>query len=251
MSCAQFINEKGFISSKANLELIKYGTLSCIPSVIKGDTKITSINISQITDTIQYCIDRLTMMMIAEKHKMLSITTSSHITFCHSILYILDAYILSYLNYQIYVKKNSKYMKDINKIFSVLLFIGRKFQTKNYKFVRGYFLFRYINHGIPAELEQKISKYIKYAKSSKQHYINRYNAIKKVDNFKDFNKKLAETDILATKLCDKIRNSNEFKAFTKTHPVKEFEFNVYKFIKKHNLDTPTLRIRLKQIENSL
>lgn len=245
MSCQPYFNKKGMINMKALSTMQIYKSYYFVYCVLKNKVNMSSFNIIKkyVLDN-QYALERIKVLMSG--NGLFSIKMKNSYVVYNSVIYKKLAYLLAYIIYNI-----TKY--NIKKPFSEVRYIGRKLQTKNKCDIRGYFINRYINHDISSTLKSKISKHMKQIKvnniSYKKEYETKYNLIQKIDKFKEFDIKYNNMIKKADKLISTIYNSNNFKQFIKSHPIKPFTFDPYKYIKGTSFDTVSFKKKIKEIES--
>ncbi len=100
------------------------------------------------------------------------------------------------------------------------------------KEIRGYYLQRYLLKSLPPKIKSKMMKYIEESNfdldfvSYKVKLERLYKALKKVDNFKDFDEKFAQIKIRANITEKEIVSSNKFKAFRRSVKPKLLKFSI-------------------------
>jgi hypothetical protein len=102
--------------------------------------------------------------------------------------------------------------------------------------IRGYYLQRYLLKSLPPKIKTKMMNYVSNSNfdldivSYKTKLERLYTALKKVDNFSDFNTKYKCIIVTAPSIIDEIKASKKYKTFVKSHQPKPFKFD-YKELK--------------------
>lgn len=240
--CKAQTDEKGLLSKLppiASAISPQHYSLVC---VLNGAKPICSYT----TNTYHYCpnklIDNVKLQILASHMnvKTILVAKESSDSFAY-ICYIdpkykdnaqLCAYITNMIAKEPSPERQSK-MLSFNQAYNYILGIIYGYSEAE---IRGYYLQRYLLKSLPPKIKRKMMKYVEDSNfdldivSYKTKLERLHTALKKVDNFSDFDTKYKRIVGTAQSVIDDIKASRKYKTFVKSHQPKPFKFD-YKELK--------------------
>lgn len=166
------------------------------------------------------------------------------------------AYLLAYLEKMLREAPEKERTKLISFNSSYNYLMGELYGYKDEE-IQGFYLQRYLLKYIPPKIKSKMMKYVTDSDfewdfiSFKTKITKLYDALKKVDGFKDFETKILEIKSNRQLMAQNILNSKKFQSFKRTHKPERFKFDISELKDTFPDDYTKLAPKLNRFKKSL
>lgn len=236
--CKASTNEKGLLSKLpplADAISVVHYSLICL---LNGNKPVSQYS----TNSYFYCptrlISNIKIQILADVMKVKTIlikkdkhNVSQYVCYLDP-QYEESAYMCAYLNKIVYYDASPKEQKKMISFQQPYNYLFGKLYGYSDKEIRGYYLQRYLLKSVPPAIKAKMMKHVSESNfdldivSYKTKLERLYTALKKVDNFQDFDSKFRIIANRAQRLADDISANPKYKAFKRTTKPKPFKFNI-------------------------
>lgn len=260
--CKAVINERGLLSvlpSLAQTVTPQHYPLLCVMNDVKPISFFT-------TNSYLYCPNRLInnirIQIMADKMQVKTILikkdkqdVSSFICYTNT-GYVERAYLCAYFSQQLMDATPEEQQKLISFNSPYNYILGELYGYTQEE-IRGYYLNKYILKSLPPKIKSKMMKYISESNfdldfvSYKTKVQRLYNALKKVDNFADFNSKYTGIKTRATQFTEDAIKTNKYKAFRKRVKPQKFKFDLAELKSTFPDEYKKLMPEMKKFQKSL
>lgn len=260
--CKARTNERGLLASLPQIASTISNPHYSLQCLINNNKPISLYNTNVYYYCSNYLVNNVKLQILADKVKVKTILVKKDkqnvsILICYlNTKYEQTAYLCAFINKTILDATQEEQIRiySFNQPYNYLLGELYGYTPKE---IRGYYLNRYILKSLPPKIKSKMMKYITESNfdlnfvSHKTKLERLYNALKKVDNFADFDSKYLPMKDRSDKLKQDIINSKKYKAFVKLTKPQPFVFHISELQKTFPDDYNKLKPILTKFQKSL